>query len=90
MDKWITPRLNELFKKQKKDMKNAFSGTKQGRMGNQEAAAFSATKKITPAGGQKKILPGMGQESSLLSSVRCSPAVLTGIKTNHKNDKING
>lgn len=90
MDKWITPRLNELFKKQKKDMKNAFSGTKQGRMGNQEAAAFSATKKITPAGGQKKILPkdGSGKQLAQFGKVLASSAYC--FKCKHINAKING
>lgn len=57
---------------------------------NREALRFPLTKKSTPGPGKKKSCPKMGQENSLLSSVSCSPAELTGIKSKHINYKING
>lgn len=53
-------------------------------------AAFPAYKKEHTGGRTKKNPAQMGQENSLLSSVSCSPAVLTGTKCNYKIDNNNG
>lgn len=64
------------FSKNKKDMKNAFSGTKQGREENQEAVGFSAYKKEHTGAGQKKILPkdGSGKQLAQFGKVLASSA----------------
>lgn len=86
---WKTHSLNELFKKQKRHEKCVF-GTKQVRVGNQEAVAFPLTKKSTLGAGQKKILPkdGSGKQLAQFGKVLASSAYC--FKCKHINAKING